>query len=85
MSFVTQYILITKGANDYTTQSYNVWAKTGSCPQSPGDGVYVGNIPIGTNASSVTVAWVPPNNGIYQFLSQPVRYDVTGIPARIGI
>lgn len=85
MSINPVYIVLTKGTNDNWTQSYNVWAKTGGMPQTDGDGVFVGNIPIGTNATSVTKTWTPPANGTYQFLAVPVRFDVSGLPARLPL
>ena len=85
MSVTPIIIQLTRGANDHWTQSYNVWAKTGGMPQTDGDGVFVGTIAIGTNAISAGISWTPPANGTYQFLAVPVRFDVSGLPARLPL
>ncbi len=76
-------ITLTRGTGDVTTQSFNVWAKSTGFPVTDGDGSFVANVPIGTNASSVTYTWTPPANGTWLFTVTAVRFDVSSLPIMV--
>lgn len=57
-------ILIERNGDSYVT-SYDVWAKQDAYPQGDGDGVYVGNYPIGPDEDAVSEEWTPPNDGAW--------------------
>lgn len=76
----TYSIQITRG-DDYT-QSFDVWAKSKAYPTIDGDGVFVGNVPISTNATSVTTTWTPPAAGSWYFVIVSRRFDVYSRPIR---
>lgn len=76
----TSYITITRGTGDEFTQSYDIWANAQRIPQCDGDGIYVGNAPIGGGQTSVLFPWVQPASaGNWRFLIIPMRHDVRGI------
>lgn len=78
-------ITIQRTSGDVSTQSYNVWAKSGTYPSVDGDGVFVANIPIGTNQSSVSYVWTPPANGTWQMVATAVRFDTSSLPGRLSL
>ena len=83
MSVNNVLITLNRASNDFYTQSFNVWAKAGSYPSVDGDGVFVGNIPIGTNQTSVTYTWTPPSNGTWLCVATAVRFDISSLPGRL--
>jgi hypothetical protein len=78
-------ITINRATGDVSTQSFNVWAKSGTYPTTDGDGMFVANITISTNASSVTYVWTPPSNGNWYLIATGVRFDVSSLPARLTL
>lgn len=85
MSVNNVSITITRPTGDVSTQSYNVWAKNGAYPTTDGDGVFVGNVPIGTNQTTVTYVWTPPASGSWFVIATGVRFDVSSLPARLTL
>jgi hypothetical protein len=78
-------ITIQRTSGDVSTQSFNVWAKSGGYPTTDGDGIFVANVPIGTNVTTVTYVWTPPSNGAWFVVATGVRFDVSSLPARLTL
>jgi hypothetical protein len=77
---VSYTITITRGDN--YVQSYDVWAHAARYPSIDGDGVFVANVPISTNASSVVYSWTSPTTGTWKFVAIARRHDVYSAPKR---
>ena len=75
----TVTIIIERGDNSMAT-SFLVWGKYRAAPQTDGDGVFVGEIPIEASASSVSYDWTTPNNSAnWKFICAPKRFEQVGI------
>jgi hypothetical protein len=64
--------------------SFDVWAKKNVVPENDGDGVFVANVPIAANETSVTYAWTAPSDGSWKFLAIPRYLDQVGLAGQIG-
>ncbi len=77
-------IAIDRGNNSMAT-SFLVWAKFRSFPECDGDGVFVGDIAITADASSVNYDWTSPNNStLWKFIAIPRYLDQVGIPGQLA-
>lgn len=75
----TLTITIDRGANSMAT-SFLVWAKFRAFPQTDGDGVFVGEIPIEASESSVSYDWDTPNNQTdWKFICAPRFNELVGL------
>ena len=75
----TLTIRIERGDNSMAT-SFLIWAKFRSFPTTDGDGVFVGDIPISPNETSVSYGWDAPNNQTnWKFIAAPKYQDQVGI------
>lgn len=76
-------IRIERGENSMAT-SFLVWSKFRSFPQTDGDGVFVGDIPIEPSETSVTTEWDTPNGSAnWKFIAAPRYMDQVGIFGRL--
>ena len=75
----TLTITIDRGTNSMAT-SFLVWGAYRRVPQTDGDGVFVGEIPIEASASSVSYDWTTPNNSTnWRFIAAAKYQDQVGI------
>ena len=75
----TLTIRIERGDNSMAT-SFLVWGKFRAFPQCDGDGVFVGDIPISPDETSVSYDWDSPNNQTaWYFIAAPRYQDIVGI------
>jgi hypothetical protein len=75
----TLTIVIERGNNSMAT-SFLVWGAFRRFPQTDGDGVFVGEIDISPDETSVTYEWDTPNNQTdWKFIAAPKYQDQVGI------
>ena len=75
---VTYQIVIPRATGDTHVLSFDLWAKRESAPNAVGDGIFVGNIVIGADETSVSTTYATPLDGRYFFLVIPRRNDQIG-------
>ena len=75
----TLTITIERGTNSMAT-SFLVWGAFRRYPQTDGDGVFVGEIPIEASESSVSYDWDSPNNQTdWKFICAPKHQEQVGV------
>jgi hypothetical protein len=79
---MTFTLFIERGTGSYAT-SFDVWAKEGSYPECDGDGIYIGNVPIGADEDEVSYEPTIDDPEDYKYIAIPLYLDQVGLPGRL--
>jgi hypothetical protein len=77
------YTLIINRATGSFATSFDVWAKEGAFPQNDGDGVFIANVTIDADETSVSYVPTIDDPDSYKYIAIPRYLDQVGLPGQI--